>query len=716
MDYFVQKLANEFKIKPTQVEETISLIDAGNTIPFIARYRKEATGNLDDVLLRDLNTRLEYLRKLVKRKEEISGSIEEQGKMTPELKAAIARAETLQDVEDLYLPYKKKKRTRAMIARERGLAGLAESMLDPAMDDAALETMAVRFVDGEKGVESPTDALEGAMDIIAEIISDEAEYRKKIRNILFEKGCIHTKVTKEFAEEKTEFENYYDYNEQIKTVANHRVLAINRGEKKKVLSVSLDDCHDMVVQYLDQKVARKGCSHYLKDAVEDSYKRLIFPSIEREIRAELKERAEESAIRTFGINLKKLLLQRPFKDKVTMGFDPAYRTGCKIAVLDAMGTLKATATVYPTKPHNKVAESERVILKLIADFGVDIIAIGNGTASRESEQFIANTLKKCHRRVQYIVVNEAGASVYSASPLGAEEYPDINVSLRGAISIGGRLQDPLSELVKIDPQHIGVGQYQHDVNQKALEKVLDETVEDAVNNVGVNVNRASISLLKHVSGINKTIARNIIVYREENGGFHSRRELMKVKGLGAKAFEQSAGFLRIVDGDTILDNTGVHPESYTATRRLMTILELSDGDLTREHLPETVKKLNRVHIKETAGELGIGELTLSDILKELKKPGRDPRDSAPAPHLKSDVLTIDDLKPDMELVGTVRNVIDFGAFVDIGVHQDGLVHISEICDRYITHPSDVLSVGDVVTVRVLKVDRARNRIALSMIV
>lgn len=718
MEQLIKTLAEEFKIKPKQVEDTLALIDGGATIPFIARYRKEATGNLDDVLLRDLNNRLEYLRKLAKRKEEITEAITEQEKMTPELTAAILGAQTLREVEDLYLPFKKKKRTRAMMARERGLEPLAQMIMDGKQDDVAIKRAAQGYLDEEKGVGTVEDALAGAMDIIAEIIADDAQYRKTIRRTIVERGTIHSTVTKEYAGEKTEFENYYDHSEALRTIANHRVLALNRGEKKKVLSVKIEDGGETALNGLKKAVMRgkRVANTYLVAAVLDSYKRLIFPSIEREIRTALKEAAEESAIKMFGVNLKRLLLQAPFKDKVTLGFDPAYRTGCKLAVLDAMGTLKATATIYPTKPSHKTAESERILLALIEKYKVDIIAIGNGTASRESEQFVAETLKKCDRRVQYTVVSEAGASVYSASELGAQEYPDINVSLRGAISIGGRLQDPLSELVKIDPQHIGVGQYQHDVNQKALEKVLDETVEDAVNNVGVNINRASVSLLKHVSGVNKTIAHNIIEYREANGRFNNRREIKKVKGLGAKAFEQCAGFLRIVDGDNILDTTGVHPESYKATKKLLDCLHLTATDLETKRLVETAKILNGVNVVEMAQSLDIGVPTLRDIITELKKPGRDPRDAAPKPHLKSDVITMEDLQPEMELVGTVRNVIDFGAFVDIGVHQDGLVHISQISDRYISHPSEVLSVGDVVTVKVLSVDVARKRIALSMIV
>lgn len=716
MEYLIDKLAQEFNIRPKQVQDTVELIDAGNTIPFIARYRKEVTGNLSDVLLRDLDARLTYLRKLQKRKEEIAGSIEEQGKLTPELAAAIDKAATLQEAEDLYLPYKQKKKTRASMAKEKGLEPLANKIYLQLDTEADLAEDAKNYINPEKGVETTEDALQGAMDIIAETISDNADYRKKIRRMVTEKGAVKSTVTKVFAEEKTEFENYYDYGEPVKKIANHRVLALNRGEKRKVLAVKIVDPAEDILAYLKKSILRDKASGYLVSAIEDSYKRLIFPSIEREIRTELKEKAEESAIKMFALNLKKLLLQPPFKDKTTMGFDPAFRTGCKIAVLDPMGKLLDTATVYPTEPKNEVAKSEKILLGMIEKYKVDIISIGNGTASRESEQFVAEMLKKTDRPVQYIVVNEAGASVYSASELGAEEYPDINVSLRGAISIAGRLQDPLSDLVKIDPKHIGVGQYQHDVNQKELEKVLDDTVEDAVNNVGVNINRASVSLLKHVAGVNKTIAKNIIDYREQNGKFGSRKEIKKVKGLGAKAFEQCAGFLRIDDGDNILDNTGVHPESYKAVQNLLKSMGSTTADLEADKLADTVTRLNALDVKATAAMLEIGEPTLRDIIKELKKPGRDPRDAAPKPHLKSDVLSIEDLKPDMELVGTVRNVIDFGAFVDIGVHQDGLVHISQISDRYISHPTDVLSVGDVVTVKVLSVDVERKRIGLSMLI
>ncbi len=709
-----EQLAKEFSIQPEQAQAAIKLIDEGNTIPFIARYRKEVTGNLDDAVLRELNTRLAYLRKLDKRREEVIAAITERGKMTPKLEKAIIAAKTLTEVEDLYLPYKQKKRTRATIAREKGLEPLAELMFNKRAEDSVLEKSAAEYVNPEKEVANEKEALAGAMDIVAEEVSDDAAARKAVRNFLAKRSLLTTHVTPDFAEADTEFTNYYDYTEPISKMADHRILAVNRGEKKKVLTVKLEGFPDAMTKGLVKHYAPKGCSHYLNDAIADSYKRLIFPSVERELRAGLKERAEASAIRNFGINLKKLLMTRPFKNKVTMGFDPAYRTGCKIAVLDGMGTVLETTTVYPTMPHNQVEKSEAILLDMIDRLHVELIAIGNGTASRESEQFVANMIKKAGHHVDYVIVNEAGASVYSASDLGTEEYPELNVSLRGAVSIGGRLQDPLAELVKIDPKHLGVGQYQHDVNQKALETVLDATVEDAVNNVGVNVNRASVSLLKHVSGVSQSIAKNIITYREDNGPFTERKQLLKVKGLGNKAYEQCAGFLRIPDGVSVLDNTGVHPESYEATKALLQKLGLTEEDLVGERLKKTVDILNQVNVKETALELGIGELTLRDIITELKKPGRDPRDEAPAPVLKSDVMTIDDLEPGMTLSGTVRNVIDFGAFVDIGVHEDGLVHISEITNRYIKHPSEVLSVGDIVDVRVLAVDKKRQRISLTM--
>jgi len=711
VEYLANQLAEEFKIRTQQVEDTIALIDGGNTIPFIARYRKEVTGNLSDAILRDLDVRLTYLRKLEKRKEEVCTTIEEQGKLTPELKSAISLGKTLQEIEDLYLPYKQKKKTRASVARQRGLEPLAMLILDQKTTEPELIEAAQSFVNPDLEVNSVEEALQYAQDIIAEIISDNGTYRSVIRKMTFEKGQIKSMVVKGMEEENSELEMYFDHTETIKAIKDHRILALNRGEKKKAISVKILAPAEEIDAYLKAEIV-KTPSSYLLATIEDSYKRLIAPAIEREIRGTLKERAELGAIKMFALNLKKLLLQAPFKDKTTMGFDPAFRTGCKIAVLDPNGKVLDTTTIYPTLGKGQAKEAEKELLELIERHQVDIIAIGNGTASRESEQFIAEVIQKTTVPVQYIVVNEAGASVYSASELGTEEYPDLNVSIRGAISIGGRLQDPLSELVKIDPKHIGVGQYQHDVNQKELERVLEATVEDAVNNVGVNVNRASVSLLKHVAGVNKTIAKNILDYRTSLGSFKNRKEIMKVKGLGAKAFEQCAGFLRIDDGDNILDNTGVHPETYKSVEKLLKLKGISKAELG--NLEQGF--FNDMDVPETAKHLEIGIPTLYDILNELKKPGRDPRENAPKPHLKSDVLSMDDLRVDMELVGTVRNVIDFGAFVDIGVHQDGLVHISEITDRFIRHPSEALSLGDVVTVKVLSIDLKRKRIALTMII
>ncbi|MBK5244158.1 MAG: RNA-binding transcriptional accessory protein [Eubacteriaceae bacterium] len=711
MEYLANQLAEEFKIRTQQVEDTIALIDGGNTIPFIARYRKEVTGNLSDAILRDLDVRLTYLRKLEKRKEEVCTTIEEQGKLTPELKAAISQGKTLQEIEDLYLPYKQKKKTRASVARQKGLEPLALLILEQKTMEPALIEAAKSYINPELEVNSVEEALQYAQDIIAEIIADNGTYRGVIRKMTLEKGQIKSTVVKGMEEENSELEMYFDHIETIKAIKDHRILALNRGEKKKALSVKILAPVEEIDAYLKEELLQAPSSTLLA-AIEDSYKRLIAPAIEREIRGALKERAELGAIKMFALNLKKLLLQAPFKEKTTMGFDPAFRTGCKIAVLDPNGKVLATTTIYPTLGKGQAKEAEKELLELIERHQVDIIAIGNGTASRESEQFVAEAIKKTTVPVQYIVVNEAGASVYSASELGTEEYPDLNVSIRGAISIGGRLQDPLSELVKIDPKHIGVGQYQHDVNQKELERVLEATVEDAVNNVGVNVNRASVSLLKHVAGVNKTIAKNILDYRTTLGSFKNRKEIMKVKGLGAKAFEQCAGFLRIDDGDNILDNTGVHPETYKSVEKLLKLKGISKMELG--NLEQGF--FNDMNVPETAKHLEIGIPTLYDILNELKKPGRDPRENAPKPHLKSDVLSMDDLQVDMELVGTVRNVIDFGAFVDIGVHQDGLVHISEITDRFIRHPSEALSLGDVVTVKVLSIDLKRKRIGLTMII
>ncbi|MCG2729969.1 MAG: RNA-binding transcriptional accessory protein [Acetobacterium sp.] len=713
MEQMINQLAKEFSIRPQQVEDTINLIDGGNTIPFIARYRKEVTGNLSDALLRDLDVRLTYLRKLEKRKEEVTGSIEEQGKLTPELKAAILKSQTLQEVEDLYLPYKQKKKTRASVAREKGLEPLALQIMEQKLTETELSEAALNYLDAEKEITTAEEALQLAMDIIAEIISDNGTYRGVIRKSTYDKGQIKSTVVKGKEEESPELEMYFDHTEAIKTIKDHRILALNRGEKKKALSVKLLAPPEEIEAYLKKELVKAQPSSYLLKSIADSYTRLIAPAIEREIRTALKERAEEGAIKMFALNLKKLLLQPPFKEKVTMGFDPAFRTGCKIAILDKVGKVLDYTTIYPTFGKGQAEKAEKEFLELIERHQVDIIAIGNGTASRESEQFVAETIKKTTVPVQYIVVNEAGASVYSASELGTEEYPDINVSIRGAISIGGRLQDPLSELVKIDPKHIGVGQYQHDVNQKELERVLEATVEDAVNNVGVNVNRASVALLKYVAGVNKTIANNIMDYRNSVGPIKSRKELMKVKGLGAKAYEQCAGFLRIDDGDNILDNTGVHPEAYKSVEKLLKLKGIKKEKLgTREQQD----LFNDMNYSEMAAQLEIGIPTLYDIIKELKKPGLDPRENAPKPHLRSDVLSMSDLEVDMELIGTVRNVIDFGAFVDIGVHQDGLVHISQITDRYIKHPSEAVSLGDVVTVKVLSVDQKRKRISLTMII
>lgn len=706
----ITQLAKEFSIRSEQLEQTIKLIDEGNTIPFIARYRKEVTGNLSDEVLRELDVRLTYLRKLEKRKEEICKTIDDQGKLNPELKTLIDAALSLQEVEDFYLPYKKKRTTRASIALEKGLEPLAQLIFDQVATAEEIATSAETYINAELDIETGEDALQLARDIMAEWISDHATYRGDIRQMTLKSGKIRSRLVK--GKESPELEMYYDYEEALSGIKDHRILALNRGEKKKVLSVKVLAPVELIEDYLREEIIKDSAALQVQMALEDAYSRLIGPAIEREIRSLLKERAEQGAIRMFALNLKKLLLQPPFKDKVVMGFDPAFRTGCKIAVLDGLGKVLDIATVYPMFGKGQGEKAERELLSLIDKHQVEIIAIGNGTASRESEQFVAQMIKKTTHPVAYIVVNEAGASVYSASELGTAEYPDIDVSIRGAISIGGRLQDPLSELVKIDPKHIGVGQYQHDVNQKGLETMLQATVEDVVNNVGVNVNRASPALLSYVAGINKTVSQNIISYRKDQGPFKNRKELKKVKGLGAKAFEQSAGFLRIDDGDNILDNTGVHPESYGPAEKLLEICQIDKevlGDDNQEWL-------SGFSYSNMAGQLGIGIPTLYDIVKELKKPGRDPRESAPKPHLRSDVLDMKDLSVGMELTGTVRNVIDFGAFVDIGVHQDGLVHLSQITDRYIKHPSEVISLGDIVSVKVISLDLDRKRIGLSMIV
>jgi len=706
-----KQLVKEFGLEQWQIDNTLSLIDEGNTIPFIARYRKEMTGTLSDEVLRDLAERLNYLRNLEARKEQVLSSIEEQGKLTEELKLSIVKATTLVEIEDLYRPYKQKKRTRATIAKEKGLEPLALILYMQQVTQPIIE-IAHNYVNEELAVLTPEEAIEGAKDIIAEMISDEATYRKELRDRIMKFGMIVSKVKDK---EKTTFEMYFDYTEKVATIPGHRVLAINRGENEKALTIKLEADIEDSIRYLKANVIRNekfiGVS-YLVEAIEDAYKRLIYPSIEREIRTFLTENAEEGAIKIFGKNLEQLLLQPPILGKVVLALDPAFRTGCKTAVIDANGKVLDTAVIYPTQPHNKIEESNRVLTGLIQKHGVQLVAIGNGTASRETESFAVNLLKQLNSNIQYVIVNEAGASVYSASKLGTEEFPEFDVALRSAVSIGRRLQDPLAELVKIDPQSIGVGQYQHDLNQKRLSETLTGVVEDSVNRVGVDLNTASVSLLQYVSGISKSIASNIVAYREANGSFKSRAELLKVAKLGPKAYEQSAGFLRIRGGKNPLDNTGVHPEAYDATKTLLNILGLSityDASMFKKQIKE------QKSIQELAVKVNIGVPTLSDIIKELEKPGRDPREEMPKPILRSDVLDMKDLKEGMILKGTIRNVIDFGAFVDIGVHQDGLVHISKICNKFIKHPLEVVSIGDIVDVEVISIDIAKKRIGLSMI-
>lgn len=709
-----EQLKNEFQLKDFQIKNTIELIDAGNTIPFIARYRKEMTGEMSDEVLRDFYDRLVYLRNRENRKEEIIRLIDEQGKLTDELKTAILSAETMTELEDLYRPYKQKKRTRATIAKEKGLAPLAQIIRAQDIKSGERLAVAAEFVDAEKGVENEEDAIAGALDILAEEFSDDADYRKKIRSITYDTGMFVSTATK--MEEKSVYDMYYEFSEPVNKIPSHRVLAINRGEKEGFLKTKIDLDTESVLTFLESEIIT-GDSIFrndLKICIADAYKRLIAPSIENEIRGDLTESADGQAIRVFGVNVKNLLLQAPLKDKVVMGFDPAYRTGCKIAVIDDTGKLLATTTVYPTVPQNDVIGAKHELKALIAKFNVDMIAIGNGTASRESEQFVADMLKEIDRPVYYTIVSEAGASVYSASKLATEEYPDINVSLRGAISIARRLQDPMAELVKIDPKSIGVGQYQHDVNQKKLDETLTGVVEDAVNHVGVDLNTATPSLLKYVSGVSKTVAANIVKYRDEFGKFKSRKELLKVAKLGPAAFTQCSGFLRIPGAKNPLDNTSVHPESYAVAEK---ILEKAGYDLKSFGLAdknEVLRNLNAMNAEKIADELDVGLPTVQDILAELKKPGRDPREDMPKPILRSDVLKIDDLREGMVLKGTVRNVIDFGAFVDIGIKNDGLVHISEMSDKFVKNPMDVVSVGDVVDVRVIKVDLEKGKVSLSM--
>ena len=725
MDKIVVTIAQELGVKNSQVENTIKLIDEGNTIPFIARYRKEVTGGLSDETLRDLGERLTYLRNLEQRKEEIIKSIDEQGKLTDEILQAVAIAKTLAEVEDIYRPYKQKKKTRATVAKAKGLEPLADIILEQ-KETKDINEIAKQYVNidslseedkknKDKVVATAEDAIQGALDIIAETISDNAKYRKEIKKLCYREGTIVTKASK--AEEKSNYEMYYEYQEALKYIPSHRILAINRGEKEGFLKVSLDKPEEKILKYIERDIL-KGETQFtqmLKDTILDSFKRLIEPSIDREIRSDLTEKAEEKAIKVFGKNSKQLLLGAPIKGKTVMGFDPAYRTGCKIAVIDETGKVLDYTTVYPTEPQNYVEGAKKELLKLIDKDKIDMIAIGNGTASRESEMFVSDMIKEASRPVHYVIVSEAGASVYSASKLATEEYPDINVSIRGAISIARRLQDPLAELVKIDPKAIGVGQYQHDVNQKKLSESLTAVVEDSVNKVGVDVNTATPSLLSYVSGINNTIAKNIVKYRDENGKLKNRKQLLKVPKLGKVAFEQCAGFLRILDGDNPLEVTAVHPESYEATEKLLETIGFDKKDLKdKEKLEELRKKLKTINVEEMAKQLGIGEMTLSDIVEELSKPGRDPREDMPKPILRSDVLKLEDLKEGMVLTGTVRNVIDFGAFVDIGVKHDGLVHISEMSDKFIKNPSDLVSVGDIVKVKVIKIDKDRQKVGLSM--
>ncbi len=725
MEKIINIISNELQVKYSQVENAIKLIDEGNTIPFIARYRKEVTGGLSDEQLRILGERLTYLRNLEQRKQEIIKSIEEQGKLTEEIVKQTEQAVTLAEVEDIYRPYKQKKKTRATVAKAKGLEPLAE-IIKEQKETKDIKEIAKEYINidslseedkknKDKVVKNEEEALQGALDIIAEEISDNSEFRKKIKKICYREGLISTKAAKE--EEKSNYEMYYDYSEVVSRIPSHRILAINRGEKEEFLKVKIEKNEEKILGIIEREII-KGQNQFtemLKQTIQDSFKRLIEPSIDREIRSDLTEKAEEKAIKVFGKNAKQLLLGAPIKGKTVMGFDPAYRTGCKIAVIDETGKVLDISTVYPTAPQNDEEGAKKELLKLIEKDNIDMIAIGNGTASRESEAFVSNMIKEAKHEVNYIIVSEAGASVYSASKLATEEYPDINVSIRGAISIARRLQDPLAELVKIDPKAIGVGQYQHDVNQKKLAESLTGVVEDAVNKVGVDVNTATPSLLGYVSGINSSIAKNIVKYRDENGKLKNRKELLKVPKLGKVAFEQCAGFLRITDGTNPLEITAVHPESYEVAEKLLKQVGFEKEDLRdREKVENLREKLKSIDISKEAKELEIGELTLKDIIDELSKTGRDPRDEMPKPILRQDVLKFEDLKEGMILPGTVRNVIDFGAFVDIGVKYDGLVHISEMSEKYIKNPSEIVSVGDIVKVKVIKIDMERHKVGLSM--
>lgn len=707
-------LAEEFSIEQKYAQNIISLIDEGNTIPFIARYRKELTGHQDDQLLRRFADRLAYLRNLEKRKQEVASSIAEQGKMTEELQKKLGDAKTLTEVEDIYRPFKPKKRTRAMAAMEKGLKPLADTILEQEIKEGSVEEIAGGYVNEEKGVQSARQAVEGALDIIAEIISDDADLRKRLRSITMLNGAVASKMADSDREEAKTYLMYADFKEDVSTIPSHRILAINRAEG--ILKVKIELDRELAIRVVTSHFVR-GDSIFrplVEAACRDSYDRLIQPSIEREVRAALTERASEQAIKMFEVNLRPLLLQPPVKDKVVLGLDPAYRTGCKIAVVDVTGKVLDTAVIYPTPPQNRTEEANKVLKDLIYKHNVDVIAIGNGTASKEAEIFVAGAIKEIDRKVMYAVVNEAGASVYSASKLAAEEFPDFDVSLRSAVSIARRLQDPLAELIKIDPKAIGVGQYQHDMPQARLNSVLAGVLEDCVSSVGVNLNTASAQLLTHVSGLNSAMAKNIVRFREQNGKFKSRAELFKVKRLGPKAFEQCAGFLLIPDGESVLDNTAVHPESYGAAEKLLSLFSYAEQDVEARKISDLPEKVKAMGEEEVARLCGVGVFTLRDIIGELLKPGRDIRDELPQPALRSDIMTIDDLREGMELLGTVRNVVDFGAFVDVGVHQDGLVHISELSERFVRHPSEIVEVGQQVKVRVIGVDRERNRISLSM--
>ena len=727
MDKITKIIANELNIRENQVESAVKLIDEGNTIPFIARYRKEATGGLSDEILRDLGERLTYLRNLEKRKEEVKKSIEEQGKLTEEISKSIEEAITLAEVEDIYRPYKPKKKTRATVAKAKGLEPLANIIIEQT-ETKPIEEIAKAFVNvdsvekdapKDKVVANVEEAIQGALDVIAENISDNPKYRKKIKGICYREGIIDVKATK--PEEKSSYDMYYDFTESINRLPSHRILAINRGEKEEFLKVKIDKPEEKILGYIQRDIIKGHTQfeNYLVNTIEDSWKRLIEPSIDREIRSDLTEKAEEKAIKVFGKNAKQLLLGAPIKNLTVIGFDPAYRTGCKIAVIDETGKVLETTTIYPTEPQNDVENSAKVLLNLIKKYDVNMFAIGNGTASRESEMFVADVIKRAKEQlnmdVHYAIVSEAGASVYSASKLATEEYPDINVSLRGAISIARRLQDPLAELVKIDPKSIGVGQYQHDVDQKKLSESLTGVVEDAVNKVGVDVNTATPSLLQYISGINKTIANNIVKYRDENGKIKERKELLKVPKLGKSAFEQCAGFIRVFDGKNPLETTAVHPESYEVAEKLLNKIGYDKEDLKdKNKLKEIKEKLAKVNVANTAKELEIGEMTLKDIIDELSKPGRDPREEMPKPILRADVLKFEDLIEGQVLTGTVRNVTDFGAFVDVGVKHDGLVHISEMSNSFVKNPSDIVSVGDIVKVKVIGIDKDRQKVKLSM--